>query len=205
MLKIPEYIIHNQILRIISFLKKDLKENPQNSLLQNMTSGASFENLNFWEQAKFIFESEEEIKIDLIYNLSKDTYPNIYINSPSEATMGGGNGMGVDEGYEGVFLTRRYNATYDIVINSNNSNEVVILYHILRSLLTSLTNHLSTLGLENISISGQDLTPNSEIESQQRGFYTKVLKIYLEYETQSLNLNLYKNGFKDIFFIGKLK
>ena len=212
MLKIPEYILHSQVSQVISFIRKDLKTNSNTlnkSVFFQITDGMIFEGLNFWEQSKGIFENDEEsgrfLKADLIYNATKDTPPNIYINCPSEVVMGGGNGMGVDEGYSEKVLTRRYSATYDIVINSDNSNEVIILYHILRSLLVSLTNHLSTLGLENISISGQDLMPNQEVQSQQRGFYMKVIRMHLEYESSALNFDLKTEGFSGIFFTGKIK
>jgi hypothetical protein len=127
--------------------------------------------------------------------MNVDKVPSIYIALANE--QNGQNGMGLDQGYQqdlenedGSTLpvfTRRKNTSYNIMITSDNSNEVVMIYHFLYALLTSLTPHLNMKGLENISIGGQDLQLRGDLIP--KNIFMRALAINLQYETSVPDLS----------------
>lgn len=154
-------------------------------------------------------DSPRLFKIDLMFNAKRDHVPSAHITLPSEMT-GQGNGMGTDEGYanyieeagdiggqfngdfgddyaigtEGTVrravLSRRISATYNIVIMSDNTNEVVLIYHFLRAILIALIPHLHIKGLSNVSFGGQDLQP---YEGLGHNLHMRAITISLQYDT----------------------
>ena len=121
--------------------------------------------------------------------------PSVYIALANE--QNGQNGLGLDEGFQqdienedGTFspiFTRRKNTSYNVMITSDNSNEVVMIYHFLYALLTSLTPHMNMRGLENISIGGQDLQLRGDLIPKH--FFMRALAINLQYETSVPDLS----------------
>jgi hypothetical protein len=104
--------------------------------------------------------------------MKRAAIPTIHINLPSEQSKD--NALGISEGFRELGLgndpdtwkttfNRRFAAEYNLVISSDNTNEVVLIYHIVRSMLISLFDHLNLSGLENITLSGRDLQINSEL------------------------------------------
>lgn len=152
-------------------------------------------------------DSPRLLTIDLAFNMARDHCPSIHITLPAEQT-GPGNGMGTDEGYaeaiieeinEGDFnqdynndfdnensrtsravFSRRISATYNIVIVSDNSNEVVFLYHFIRALYIALIPHLHLKGLSNVSFGGQDLHPYNETA---HNLHMRAITLSLQYDT----------------------
>lgn len=196
---IPEYIIHSSLELAIKYLREDFTSslNPTDSFLYKLVGGVKFQKYNYFEQAQSIFITElgnpRHITLDLMYNATSDQMPSIYISTPADSTDK--NGIGMDEGYQPSELsqdgqvmqsvfTRRFSGVYDIVITSDNSNEIVLMYHILKSLLISLYFHFNASGLQNVIISGNDLTPYSELVP--KNCFQRIIRLKCEYEAHSI-------------------
>lgn len=199
LLRVPEFIIHKALVNALKFVKDDYDSvvDKTESFLFLLTSGVVMQRYDFWEQAQEVFLKRtgdtRELLVDLMFNMQRDGAPTIHIVTPGESP--GQNGIGNDEGYQIEIVdtvnkeyrnvyTRRYKATYDVVITGDNSNEVIMIYHIVRALLTSLTVHLSLSGLENLSFSGQDLAPY--VDLAPKNMYVRALRLGLEYETSTV-------------------
>lgn len=204
-LRLPEFIIHHGVENALKFLREDYQQHEtagtiNESFFSKLVGDIQFQRYSYMEQGKSVFfngkEHQRYLEVDLMFNMSRDGAPTIHITTPAE-TPGQG-AIGTDEGsYENELenedtqlrsvFTRRYKGTYDIVIVSDNSGEVVFIYHVLRALLTSLIPHFHLAGLENVTFSGQDLTPYSEIVP--KNFNMKAIRMNLEYETSTLSFN----------------
>ena len=198
---VPEYIIHNSLEKAIEFLRRDYNSNlatPTESFLYKLVGDVRFQKYSYFEQAKAVFittfGNPRHLKVDLMYNAISDQIPSIHITTPADTTDK--NGIGMDEGYRESELTsqgeemrsvftRRFSGIYDIVVTSDNSNEIILIYHVLKSLLISLYFHLDASGLQNIVISGNDLTPYSELIP--KNCFQRVIRLKCEYEAHSLS------------------
>lgn len=152
-------------------------------------------------------DSPRFFQIDLAFNMTRNSLPSAHITLPSEQTAQG-NGMGSDENYrEGIMdangagafnadfsssfdapgfatirpvFSRNISSTYNIVLMSDNSNEVILLYHFLRAICLSLIPHFHIKGLKNISFGGQDLQP---YDGLGQNIHMRALTISLQYDT----------------------
>lgn len=201
MLRIPEFTLLEALQKGLDFVKLDYDQAADKSqtYLHRTLSSIAIERYNLLDQGKKVFLAEEDdprkIKVDLMYNMDVDRVPSIYITLPSE--QNGQNGMGVDEGYqEDIWndtdktrvpvFTRRLNTTYSIMIVSDNSNEVVMIYHFIRALIISLHSHLNLMGIENISLGGQDIQLNSDVVPKH--LFMRAITINMQYETSAPDL-----------------
>lgn len=222
LIRVPEFILHTHVENLINFVRLDYADNIADltqSFLYKLCHNQVFQRYNYFEQAKDIFVNRtigdpKYLEVDLMFNTSRDTPPMIHVTCPSETP--GQNGLGNDAGYLGnesyigadtytyssEIYTRRYKGTYDLVIVSDNSNECVAIYHILKALLVSTLTQLSILGLENVQINGNDLTPYAEL--MPKTMYMRTLRLNLEYESSTLSIlkDLYP---QDISFSGTPK
>jgi len=197
------------------------------SIIVNLLKDIEFQKLDILAEGLKIFVENDsthprEIQVDTVFNMEISTPPCITITIPGDSPAVNSIGIGenelgaiydTDEGVNpdqsikepspNYFQTynRRYKATYDLVIHSDNSNEVVLIYHVVRALLTGLTTHLHQNKLQNLQISGQDISIYSEVVP--RNFFTRVLRLSFEYETGTMNL--FKKMYpKDILFPGTI-
>ena len=119
---------------------------------------------NYFVQAKKIFNSVQNLNVNFGYNFEVAKIISFHIILPSEQPSS--IPLGEDEGYqtetdeEGnaqLKFCQMFSSTYQIMITSDNSNEVNIVYHIYKSLLITLVPHLSLKGLLNPKLSGNDI------------------------------------------------
>lgn len=201
-LLIPEFVLYETLKIGLNFIRSDYNNqvDKTKSFLYKLTQGIGLQKYNYFEQASHVFVINETdprcINLDLGFNMQKDRPVSIHITMPAESP--GQNALANDEGYhEQVYdsedsieystvYTRRYKATYDIVIVSDNSNEVVMIYHILRALIVSLTTHLHLNGLQNLAYSGQDLQPYAELVPKT--IFMRAIRLGIEYESSSYSL-----------------
>lgn len=206
MLRIPEFTLLEAIQKGLEFVKKDYELatttvgfTEQDSYLYKVLSNIAVERYELYTQGKKVFLADEDdprkLKVDLMYNMDVDSVPSIYITLPSE--QNGQNGMGLDEGYqENIWnderqttvpiFTRRLNTTYSVMIVSDNSNEVIMIYHFLRALLISLHSHLNLMGIENIALGGQDVQLNSDLIPKH--LFMRAITLNIQYETSAPDL-----------------
>jgi len=206
MMRVPEFIILETIENALKIVRNDFADqvDEQKSLLWLLLQGTQFQRYNFFEQGKQVIccdiDDPRRLECDLMFNMHRNGAPTLHITLPTDTTDSD-NGMGIDEGYvepyytdgvEGVspgtfqsVFTRSYQSTVNIVIVSDNSNEIIFLYHFIRALLVSCYNHLSLSGLKNLKFGGQDIQPYQEL--QQQNFFMRTISVNFQYETSSID------------------
>lgn len=201
---IPETIILDSLEKGLKFVRADYAANlaantEQDSYLYRILHGVGIERYTYFTQGKKVFLAAEDdprlLNIDLAYNMDASKVPSVYVALANE--QNGQNGLGLDEGFQqdienedgttSPIFTRRKNTSYNVMITSDNSNEVVMIYHFLYALLTSLTPHMNMRGLENISIGGQDLQLRGDLIPKH--IFMRALAINLQYETSVPDLS----------------
>lgn len=203
-LLIPEQIILEAYQKAIAFVRKDYKTNiadPTQSYLGLLLSSTdSVDRYKFFEQAKAIFITTENdprhLTANLFFNAAKASIPTIHITNPSEVPIH--NTIGIAEGYQDFLFdednqkykkvfNRRFKAKYNIVFTSDNTNEVILIYQIMKSLTISIIDHLQLSGLHNVLLSGTDINLKSDIIPTN--VFIKSIGLEFEYDTIGIQLS----------------
>ena len=205
----PEVIIYNALESIISCVRKDLSEKEKDAdtmlyrLLGENIDGKPMKmnRWNFFKQAKYIFKDEQNLSVNFGYNFEVAKIISLHIILPSEEAAE--SAIGQDEGYGDEiddngnlnrFFTQNFRSNYQIMITSNNSSEVLTVYHILKSMLLMIFPHLELMGLRLNKISGNDVLFRDEM--MPNGIFHKVLNLSFNYELkvpQSVTNEIIKN------------
>lgn len=197
---LPELVIHRTLVTIVKMLRDDMEENKSNetqSLLYKILGvdeqGQALK-LNLYDvfkQAKKIVQTEQNLSVNFGYNQEVANIISMHILLPSEQ---GSMTIGADEGYLeddilddnenkiGVqqYYTQTYESTYQIMITSNNSAEVDVVYNILKSMLLMLVPHLELMGLRLPTLSGNDIVMQDDLVPVP--VFHKVLNLSFKYE-----------------------
>lgn len=180
------------------------------SYIHKLLDGAGFQRYDFFDQAIAVFCGPKDdprfLSVELMFNRQRKGAPSIHITLPAEQQAAQGNGLGIDEGYidnefvtESVpddedtdpitvgtagsatpIYTRRYQAVYNIVVTSDNVNEVILIFHVVKALLTATIPHLHYNNLQNISMGGQDIQPYNDLAMN---LYMRAVTVSLQYDT----------------------
>lgn len=227
MIKIPEFILFDFVEKSLKYIREDyaFQTDKNKSYLRKILNGISFQRYDFVTQAEKVIlagvDDPRYLDVNLMFNAAREGAPSIHITLPGETPQQGGDGIGQDQGYimdiiesaiynqnvlvtEGKstpIFTNRFQATYNIVITSDNNIEVIMIYHTLRAILTSLTASMSLTGLENLKFSGQDVIINQELVPV--GIFIKTLNCSFQYETSAPSIYSDKI-FNNIIATGKL-
>lgn len=176
---IPEVTLQNSIEAILSFIRTNWSNNADKTktMLYKLWNGVTYGRYDMYTQAQTVFlktdDDPRKLKVRPSFDNELAGIPSIFINLPSEES-GYADGLGIDEGEadytyddDNLEYTKNYgrgfSSNYNIVISSDNRNEVILIYHTLRALLIPLFNHVMFEGLENPKISGRDLQIHSDI------------------------------------------
>jgi len=147
------------------FFKKDENDND-----------ISLETFNHYDQAVDLFINKD-VEINLGYNLEVAAMGCIHILLPSES--GSPLGIGADENYQDGILTEflegettqqnhqavftnKFDATYQLMITSENTLEVLLIYNFIKACFISLNAHLELAGLRNPKFGGNDVSLQSD-------------------------------------------
>lgn len=218
---IPEFVVYNTIRSMLKVIRTDFEQNNDEtqSFLYELCQLTGVLRYNVYDNAKVVFLAQDTqpraIKLSFQYNQNQETFPNIYIQHAGE--QDGVNAISTDQdtygqteyteteenvttvtGYRDTY-SRRQNATIQVVITSDNSNETVMMYYVLKALFMSLrgSGHLSFAGLENVKISGSDIQIQSD--NVPKTIHRKVLNLYFEYESQTIDLDKHKYALGMVF------
>ena len=197
---LPELVIHRTLVTIVKMLRDDLEENngdETQSLLYKILGvdeqGQALK-LNLYDvfkQAKKIVQTKQNLSVNFGYNQEVANIISMHILLPSEQ---GSMTIGADEGYleDDIFdddgnkigvqqyYTQTYESTYQIMITSNNSAEVNVVYNILKSMLLMLVPHLELMGLRLPTLSGNDIVMQDDLVPVP--IFHKVLNLSFKYE-----------------------
>ena len=196
---LPEFVIHKTLVAIVEMLRADLAEHAADdtqSLLYKILGtdeqGQPLQlNLyNVFKQAKKIIQTKNNLSVNFGYNQEVAQIISLHILLPSEQ---GKMAIGADEGYlsddiveDGEktrvqnYYTQMYDATYQIMITSNNSAEVNVVYNILKSMLLMLVPQLELMGLRLPTLSGNDVVMQDDLVPVP--FFHKVINLSFTYE-----------------------
>lgn len=191
----PEVTIYNALESVIRYIRKDLSESTEDKntilfkLLGKDIDGKpmSMNRWNFFKQAKKIFSDKQNLSVNFGYNFEFAKIISLHIILPSEEAAE--SAIGQDEGYGDEidengqlqqYFTQNFRSNYQIMITSNNSSEVLTVYHILKSMLLMIFPHLEIMGLRLNKLSGSDVMFRDEM--MPNGIFHKVINLSFNYE-----------------------
>jgi len=214
MMILPEFVLFNLIKAAFSSLKTEYTTatDKTTTLLYYMFHGNTFEKFDYYEQAVDLFTRAKShprcVETRLFFDASRAEMPTVHLSLPGENS--GEDGIGMDEGYEAPVYddtnqtfrpvyTRLFNASYNLIITSDNTFEVLVIYHALRAMLISMMDYISMNGLINVRLGGQDLQINSELVPV--GIFFRAITVELKYEVSVPKLDL-SNYYNDMSLNG---
>lgn len=169
---VPEIIIFNTLKNILSFIREDFKANTdsEKTFLFRILGNLNLQRYGYFEQAKQVFVSETDnprhLDVNMFFNSNRAAIPTLHLMLSSEKK--GGDGIGIDQGFRDPefddvtetyrhIYNRRFDTQYNIVITSDNSNETMLIYNVLRAILIPIFDHFNQTGIENIRLGGEDI------------------------------------------------
>lgn len=196
---LPEFVIHKTLVAIVEMLRADLAkhaaDDTQSLLYKILGTDEQGQPLqlnlyNVFKQAKKIIQTKNNLSVNFGYNQEVAQIISLHILLPSEQ---GKMAIGADEGYlsddiveDGKkvrvqnYYTQMYDATYQIMITSNNSAEVNVVYNILKSMLLMLVPQLELMGLRLPTLSGNDVVMQDDLVPVP--LFHKVINLSFTYE-----------------------
>ena len=206
----PELVLHRTIQFILDSLEKDTKTSNDSEMILHDIFGkdsrglnSSILDFNFFTQAKKIF-LEHKPKVYFGFNPQPAELPAIHIILPGET--GKPLTIGADQGYQeseidshGVsdVFTEVFQSNYQVVVTSDNSTEVILIYNVLKFMFLSLVDHWEMSGLRLPVISGQDINLQGDIAPPN--IYHRALGFSFEYEVEA-NSIFYKKMIQKLKF-----
>ncbi len=132
------------------------------------------------------------------YDLSDLQEPGAYLNFGNESdnlsSMGLGSGdHGLHYGPEGIndpeghgnIYSKRYDAEYYLTLIGQNKNQITMLYHFFKALVSSISLQLETFGLQGLKMSGNGMTTDPRVPPN---LFVRVLTMSFNYATYSPSL-----------------
>ena len=176
----PEVVIYNTVNSILQIVRDDYNSRPLQDTILHQYFGVTecgesleWETFNYFEQAKELFIDKNRIQINLGYNMEVSDMACIHIMLPNES--GKPLGIGGDENYIGyaeqqsndnevqAIFTKMFDATYNLIITSENTLEVLLIYNFLKAAFVTLYTHIELSGLRLPRIGGQDIQLQSDL------------------------------------------
>lgn len=194
---IPEIELQRVIDSLLKALRADQTNNggtPSNTILHYLLSESnSFKGkYNFYDQAVEIFSTRGNnhpryLDSRLFFDRERAPIPTIHIMANGENNNN--NGLGVDQGFQDVQViggerrevyNRHFDANFSIVISSDNSMETIVIYHVIKSMLISIFDHVQLKGFVNPQISGRDINISQDVVPS--GVFARAIDFKAGYE-----------------------
>jgi hypothetical protein len=213
---IPEQKVKGVVDYILNYLKKDYKDAVDKSssylhLLFGDYSGNS--TYDYWKNSVALFtrgpEEPRAIETHFFLNRSRFSMPTVHITM--NADQNGPDGIGFDNGWDGTSFQpsegigsrdtggREFNTRFQIVITSDNTFDVLIIYHTLMACLIGNSHLLTLNGLQNPTLKGGDIILNDQ--SNPSGIYARAIFLDCFYSIVAPSFNT-KLGATDVEFQG---
>lgn len=189
----PEVVLYNVLTTIVKVLRKDIEDHPseeteKDSLLYRLMGvdeeGAPLRlnSFNYFKQARKIISKKDNLQVYFGYNLKALQTLSLCILLPGEE---GRYTIGADEGYltdnDGrEYLTQTYESNYQVMLTSENSQEVITMYNIIKSMLLMLVPQMGVMGIMNPRFGGQDIVMQDDLSSVP--LFHKAINISFQYE-----------------------
>lgn len=181
---VPELILYDNLIKLFNFINLDFasKVDESDTLLYHMFKtdltgmNLTFNKVDYFKQAKAMFilrdnDSPRKIEVNIGFNMERAVFPTIHIMMPSESPgvspIGTNTGYdpriaGENDGDEFEVYTVGFSAQYSLLLTSDNSLEVLLMYIMLKSAFIGIKTQLELDGLQNVVYGGSDLMFNSE-------------------------------------------
>lgn len=176
---IPDIILLNTLEAILKLIRVDYEsyiDKTKSYLYRILENNTILQRYNFYEQAKTVFigedDSSRKLDVFMFFNKERSSIPTIHLMLDNEIT--GENALSISQGFQETIFndvdstyrevySRRFDTEHQILITSNNANEVLLIYHYLRAFLIPIFDHLNASGLENCKLNGRDLNLDQNI------------------------------------------
>ncbi len=190
---IPELLIKRIIDGIFLLVREDFKQqtNYKKTILYKMFVDTEYQDVyNFFKQAKELIidngvDKKRHIETHIMFTPDRVELPTIHVTVPSEASDEQAIGVTPRIDNDGLMTyNRRFRSNYNIMCTSNNRMEVLVMYYALRYMLISVFDTMTLFGLENPTITGQDLRlvhPN-----MPTGIFARGIGIAASYEVEAV-------------------
>jgi hypothetical protein len=202
MILIPEIIIHNSLKKLIAFIRDDYQLNiadTTKSLLYRLLGADQVGRYSLFTESVALLINDasnpRHLDINMFFNAKRAAIPTIHITLPSESeknnSMANGEGFGepIYDTVAGTYINvynRRFTSRTNIIITSDNTNEVILLYHLVKNLLISLNGHFNVSGLNLPKLSGGDIQINQELIPVN--IFTRSIGMEYEYDVEAQDL-----------------
>lgn len=214
---VPEIIIRDTVQKTLELIKQDYNNNvnEQNTILYKLLADQKLGRYGLFEQAKSIFIKQDsdprKISVNVMFNRDKIGPPAIHITLPSEDEVN--QTLGIGEGELEYFhnaddeleyrrtFNKRFRASFNIVVTSDNVNEVILMYYVIRALFIGVLEQFYGYCMYNFKISGRDLMLSPDIVPTH--IFMRSLGISFEYETGATEFNI-NDYLKNVNFEGTI-
>jgi len=160
------------------------------SFLWSMFGGLEFDRFSYFAQMDKILKdrygaSKRKLTISLGWTQNREIFPHISIMLPSEedAPKNVGIAQGTYNNHNNTSSNEKelsYNAMYSLFITSDNQNDVIVLYHFLKTLILMGYEQFSCAGLQNLYLSGRDITMDFELNPMN--LYHRTVAMQFHYD-----------------------
>lgn len=204
---IPEIILYNTLKGFVKVIADDYSnasDKTQTILndlfnVDNNANSLFLENFNYLEQSIALFtrtqESPRQFQVNIGYNLQRAFLPCVHILLPQESP-GRYDSIGLSEGeisteyhpeatqqYEIITRVITYRATFDLMITSDNTSEVLLIYYFIKTMFPYCIDTLELLGLHNFKFTGQDVQLDPAYAPPN--IFHRTLRVEFDYQSET--------------------
>lgn len=195
---IPDIKLHEVVKSCLKAIRVDYAEysaTPSNTILYyllNSSNNADTGRYKWYEQAVEIFINRNEhhpkyLDTRLFFDRERALIPTIHIMMSGESKGSDSIGIGLGSNPEQVIgdsqrgiHSKYFDINANIVITSDNTFETVLIYHVLKSMLVSILDHIQLLGFMNPILGGRDINISQDLVPN--GVYSRALNFSAGYE-----------------------
>lgn len=179
---IPNMTLRNTLIQLISIVVSDYNAKVAASLeseswLYRTFNDTVYGNFDFYQQAINVIVNRDnknyrKLEVRHEFDPSKAATPSIFINTPSEDQDGENTiGLNMDtgsyydnsDGTTNDTYSRTFRGTYEIMITSDNSMEVELIYRFLQAIFISSADTLNDIFSGTFSFSGKSVMANPNL------------------------------------------
>lgn len=206
---IPEAVIFQTVKAALITLREDYLANAADTtksfLYRCIGTSNSIQRYDMLEQAISVFitpkNPNEPRFVDVSMGFDSDRIgkkmPTIHVimqnESPKNDSMGIGSGniepefSEVEDEYSYIdSKVRRFSQQVNLLISGDNSNEKILIYHVLKSMLIQYIPYFEVLGFDNLAINGGEVSLNTQVAGN---IYLRSLSLNFEYNLISPNID----------------
>lgn len=182
---VPELKLYQIVSALISEIEADYLRHADKKdtfLFHLFGEHTSLGKYNYMAQAVSLFtdrapDNPRKPKVRMMFDAKQSSMPTIHITMPSESgdhnTIGVGEGGRRDEdfvtsdtdGTVAPLYRRNFQTTFHIVCTSDSSQEVFLMYHVLRAAMITALDYINLAGMQNPKLSGQDIRQQDHLVS----------------------------------------